>query len=159
LNSKFVIQIEFGNREKRIGNKIEKRTKAFMGRLTPFLAHLVSQTAQPNTISTSRRQAGATCQPPRLLHSATRWSPVCHRSAGPSCQFVSLALCSSLPCGPMRSVVPSSTESSVSRGWPALDARSLAMTALDSVSPVIKVETPPRNPLLWRSSPETLNLS
>ena len=43
-----------------------------MGRLTPFLAHLVSQTAQPNTISTSRRQAGATCQPPRLLHSATR---------------------------------------------------------------------------------------
>jgi hypothetical protein len=115
-----------------------------MGRLTPFLAHLVSQTAQPNTISTSRRQARATYQPPRLLHSATRWSPVCHRSASPSCQFVSLALalCSSLLCGPTRSVVPSSTESSVSRGWPALDARSSAMTALDSVSPVIKVETP-----------------
>ena len=97
-----------------------------MGRLTPFLAHLVSQTAQPNTISTSRRQAGATCQPPRLLHSATRWSPVCHRSAGPSCQFVSLALalCSSLPCGPMRSVVPSSTESSVSPGSSASSSSS-----------------------------------
>jgi hypothetical protein len=72
LNSKFVIQIEFGNREKRIGNKIEKRTKAFMGRLTPLLAHLVSQTAQPITISTPRRHRGPTGQPPTLVSEALR---------------------------------------------------------------------------------------
>jgi hypothetical protein len=79
LNSKFVIQIEFGNREKGIGNKIKKERKSLPGptkhHFGPF--SLLHRVAQPFSALglLSRGRAWSASQP-----------ALCLWSAGPACQ-------------------------------------------------------------------------
>jgi hypothetical protein len=88
LNSKFVIQIEFGNREKGIGNKIKKESKSLPGptkhHFGPF--SLLHRVAQPFS-ALGLLSVGAPGQPPNSRSASGPRDPHVSRLPPPSTDF------------------------------------------------------------------------
>jgi hypothetical protein len=132
LNSKFVIQIEFGNREKRIENKIEKEQKPSWADRPPFWpipsslprgqpSHRASAPigGSPSSVAhtcSHAHAAGAYTWGPPVIH-CLRAHRRAHCASRPNCQPRVLRTIRLLPHGPHGPAIPLAPYACFSGGW------------------------------------------